>query len=67
MENSLKAQDLDIKKKIVKYLLFALIVGISVRYIPDKPIENTQILLIAAVAAITFGLIDMISPSIKVT
>jgi hypothetical protein len=67
MENSLKAQDPDIKKKIVKYLLFALIIGISVRYIPDKPIDNTQILLIAAIASITFGLIDMMAPSINVT
>jgi xanthine/uracil permease len=66
MENNLKVQDPDFKKKLVKYLLFGLIIGISVRYIPNKQIDNNEILIIAAIASITFGIIDMYSPSIEI-
>lgn len=66
MENNLKVQDPDFKKKLVKYLLFGLIIGISIRYIPTKQIDNNEILIIAAIASITFGIIDMYSPSIEI-
>ena len=66
MENSLRVQDPDQKKKIIKYLLFGLIVGLSVRYVPTNQIKDKEILMIAALASITFGIIDMVSPSIVV-
>ena len=66
MENSLRTQDTTQQKKIIKYILFGLIIGISIRYIPSKPIENNEILMIAAISAITFAIIDMIAPSITV-
>lgn len=66
MENSLNVQDPDHKKKLVKYLLFGLIVSISVRYVPSNQINNKEILMIGALASIAFGIIDMISPSIVV-
>ena len=66
MENSLRVQDPDRKKKLVKYLLFGVIVGMSIRYIPSNQINNKEILMIASLASITFGIIDMISPSIIV-
>lgn len=66
MENSLRVQDPDQKKKMIKYLLFGLIVGISIRYVPTNQINNKEILMIAALASITFGIIDMVSPSIVV-
>jgi hypothetical protein len=66
MENSLKAQESDNKKKLVKYLLFGLIVSISVRYIPSNQIDNKEILMIGAIGSICFGILDMVSPSIVV-
>lgn len=66
MENNLKVQDSDCQKKIIKYLLFGLIIGLSIRYIPSNQINNNEILMLAAISSITFGIIDMISPSIVV-
>ncbi len=66
MKNSLRVQDPDQKKKLIKYLLFGLVVGISVRYVPSNKINNNEIIMIAALASITFGIIDMISPSIVI-
>jgi hypothetical protein len=56
----------DYQKNIVKYLLFGLIVGVSVRYIPTQVINQKEIIMIAAIASITFAILDMVSPSIKV-
>jgi hypothetical protein len=66
MENSLRVQDPDRKKKLIKYLLFGLIVGLSIRYVPTNRIDNKEILMISALASISFGIIDMVSPSIVV-
>jgi xanthine/uracil permease len=66
MENSLRVQDPDRKKKLIKYLLFGVIVGISIRYVPSNRVNDNEILMIAALASITFGIIDMVSPSIVV-
>jgi hypothetical protein len=65
MENKLDLNNPDTKKKILKYLLFGVIVGISTRYVPTHTINNKEILMIAAIASISFGIIDMISPSIN--
>jgi hypothetical protein len=66
MKNSLRAQDPDRKKKLIKYLLFGIIVGMSIRYVPTNKINDKDILMIGAIASITFGIIDMVSPSIEV-
>ena len=54
-----------INERIIKYLLFGLVISISVRYLPEKTIYNKEILLIGAIGSITFAIIDMIAPSIK--
>ena len=66
MKNSLKVEDDERKKKLVKYLLFGLVVAISIRYVPTNKVENKEILMISAIASITFGIVDMVSPSIVV-
>tara|TARA_B110000971_G_C19853303_1_gene428175 strand:- start:225 stop:428 length:204 start_codon:yes stop_codon:yes gene_type:complete len=65
MENKLDLNNPDTKKKLIKYLLLGLIVGISTRYIPTNTINNKEILMIAAIASISFGIIDMVSPSLS--
>jgi hypothetical protein len=37
----------------------------SSRYIPTNTINNKEILMIALIASISFGIIDMVSPSIN--
>jgi hypothetical protein len=54
-----------INERIIKYLLFGLIIGMAVRYLPEKTLNNKEIFIIATIGSITFALIDMISPSIK--
>jgi hypothetical protein len=66
MENNLTVQETDNQKKIIKYLLFGIIISISVRYIPTNQINNKEILMIGAIESMTFAILDMISPSIKI-
>jgi hypothetical protein len=54
------------KSKIIKYLLFGLINGIMLRYIPSSIIKNRDILIISLLMSILFAIMDMISPSIKI-
>ncbi len=53
-------------KKIIKYILFAFITGVAVRYIPKCMTSNEEILKISAVSAISFAILDMYSPSIQI-
>lgn len=57
----------NINQRIIKYLLFGFIIGISLRYIPEHVVNNTDILIIAFIASISFAIIDINSPTIKVT
>lgn len=66
MKNKLDLNNPETKKKFIKYLLFGLIVAISTRYIPTNTMNNKEILMIASVASISFGIIDMVSPSLSV-
>ena len=54
-----------INERIIKYLLFGLVISICVRYLPEKTIYNNEIIMIGAISSITFAIIDMIAPSIK--
>ena len=56
----------DKKKNLIKYLLIGFIIALAARYIPRNTIKNEEVLMIGAVASITFGILDMYSPSIKI-
>lgn len=64
--NSKKLERNDRIKKIIKYLLFGFIIGISVRYIPTSTIKDHEILMILIIGSIGFGIIDMVAPSIVI-
>jgi len=53
-------------QKITKYILMGLIVIIAVKYIPDYNINTKEIIMIGATTSISFAILDMISPSIKI-
>jgi len=54
------------QKKIIKYILFGLIISISIRYIPSNIISLKETLIIGTIASISFSILDMISPSILI-
>ena len=56
----------DKKKNLFKYLLIGLIVAISTRYIPKIIITNEEIIIISSIASITYAILDMYLPTIKV-
>lgn len=56
----------DKKKNLTKYILIGFIVALASRYVPQNTIKNEEVIMIGAVASITFGILDMYSPSIKV-
>jgi hypothetical protein len=56
---------INILRKILKYLVMGIVVMTSIRYIPLNPIDNKEILIIGFISSITFSLLDMVSPSIK--
>jgi hypothetical protein len=56
----------DNKKNLIKYLLIGFIVALASRYVPTNTIKNEEVIMIGAIASITFGMFDMYSPSIKV-
>lgn len=63
---SLNKNNLEKCKRFIKYLLMGFIVLVAVRYIPKRPIDTKEIIMIGFTSSITFGILDMISPSVKV-
>ena len=53
-------------KRMIKYILMGFIILVSVRYIPNQPIETKEIIMVASIASIAFAMLDMVSPSVTV-
>ena len=54
-------------QKVIKYILMGLITVIALKYIPDYKINNKEIIMIGATSSITYAILDMISPTIKIS
>jgi hypothetical protein len=54
-------------QKITKYILMGLIVVVALKYIPDNQIKNKEIIMIGATSSISYAILDMISPAIKIS
>ena len=54
-------------QKITKYILMGLIVVVALKYIPDSVLKNKEIIMIGATSSISFAILDMISPAIKIS
>ncbi len=67
MENlNKKSSKLEKTKRLTKYILMGFIVLVAIRYIPSKTLDSKEILMIAFISSITFGILDMVSPSVKI-
>jgi hypothetical protein len=53
-------------EKLIKYLVMGLIVLIATRYIPDKVLLPKELIMIGCTSAITFAIIDMVSPTVVI-
>lgn len=54
----------EILKRAFKYLIDGLIIALAARYIPSQELKWQEILMIAVVAAATFAILDMYTPTI---
>ena len=54
------------KEKILKYVLMGIIVMLVVKYLPLYLLNTDEIVMIGLTASITFAILDMLSPSIKI-
>ena len=67
MENlNKKSSKLEKTKRLTKYILMGFIVLVAIRYIPSKTLDSKEILMIAFISSITFGILDIVSPSVKI-
>ena len=57
---------MEIAKRAFKYLMYALVVGAAVKYVPSQKLTNKEILTISIIASITFAVLDMYTPSVNV-
>ena len=53
-------------KKLLKYILITLISFISLDTIPTNKLNINEIIIISSIVAVSFVLLDIISPTIKV-
>lgn len=53
-------------KKLLKYLVLTLVVSLSLKYIPQNKIEMNEIIMISSITTITFAILDIINPNIKI-
>ena len=60
-------QNIEKSRRIIKYILMGLIILVAVRYIPTQPIETCETVMVALISSISFGILDMVSPSIKIS
>lgn len=54
-------------QRLTKYILMGLIVVIATRYIPDNVLRTKEIIMIGATSSISFAILDMISPAVRIT
>ena len=65
MNNNLEQINISKIQRIIKYILMGFIVIMTTRYIPDNILKNKEIIMIGATSSISFAILDMVSPSIK--
>ena len=53
-------------ERIITYIIMGLVVVIATRYIPDILIPTKELIMIGATSSITFAILDMVSPAVKV-
>lgn len=58
--------NIPVLQKVLKYILMGLIIIVAVKYIPDNLLNIKEIIMIGAISSISFAILDMVSPSVKI-
>lgn len=66
MKNNFIQTNITKLQKLTKYIIMGLIIIISTYYISENTIKTKEILMIGATSSISFAILDMISPTIKI-
>ena len=53
-------------EKLIKYILISLIIYLSLNYTCINKLTNNEILTISLISSISYAILDMISPTIKI-
>ena len=54
-------------EKSLKYLIFAIILFLILRYVPKKLLSTNEIITITTLGSIIFSIIDIVSPTVKIS
>jgi hypothetical protein len=54
-------------QKSIKYIIAGLIVIMALNYIPESKLAIKEIVMIGMISSIIFAILDMVSPSVKIT
>jgi hypothetical protein len=65
VESNFSIDGKEIVVRIIKYVLEGAMVGIAAALIPQQKIKLDEVLTIALVAAATFSILDLFSPSVS--
>ena len=64
--NNIIQQNILIYQKILKYMLICMVTIICLYKIPNPSIHNYNIIIIGLIIPMSYAILDMISPSIKI-
>jgi hypothetical protein len=53
-------------QRIIKYFIIGIVVIIALHYIPDQRLNMKENIMIGALSSMTFAILDMIAPTIKI-
>lgn len=53
-------------KKLLKYLVYGLIIASAIVFIPVNKVRTKDTILISMIGSISFALLDMYSPSVSI-
>ena len=57
----------EILRRLVKYIVLVLVVGVTSYSVPENKITNNEIIWIALLSGLTYCILDIITPTIKLT
>lgn len=56
----------EIIRRLLKYIILVIVVGLSAYIIPEKKIVTMDIVWIALISGMIFSILDTLTPSIKI-
>lgn len=64
MESKFNFGSKEIFKRMLKYIIIALVIAFATVNIPNTPLHKKEVIMISITASCTFAIIDMYAPSV---